>query len=126
MVSSGAGGVSPGSKCGWAADQVSLKSRFAYPLTSLWQSTLALRYADHIFCLNSEDQDYLVNRLHPPRNSITRVFPVPDSGYASAAAERNYAESCRLLFAGTWTERKGIRDLVQCIHRDRYDIRNRL
>src|SRR5438876_4295675 len=50
---------------------LSLKTRMIYPLTSLWQSDLALGHADHVFCLNFEDRDYLVDRLRIPTDRIT-------------------------------------------------------
>jgi glycosyltransferase involved in cell wall biosynthesis len=91
---------------------LSLKGRIAYPLTSLWQSRLGLRLADHIFCLSYEDRDYLIQRMgvHPDR--ITRVYPAADPAYGTIAGERRYHSADRILFFGTWLQRKGIDDLV--------------
>lgn len=91
----------------------SWKTRIVYPLTSLWQSRLGLARADHIFCLNFEDRDYLVNWLCCPRERITRIYPAANPLYAQAAQGRAYARCERLLFAGTWIKRKGTADLVQ-------------
>jgi glycosyltransferase involved in cell wall biosynthesis len=90
-----------------------LRTRVMYPLTSLWQSRLGLRRADHIFCLNFEDRDYLVNRLGCLREQITRIYPGADTMYAQAAQNRDYTRCKRLLFAGGWIKRKGIKEVIQ-------------
>jgi glycosyltransferase involved in cell wall biosynthesis len=92
-----------------------LKTRFIYPLTSLWQSSLGLRRADHICCLNFEDRDYLMRWLNTPQEKITRIYPAADKIYATVAGERDYARAERLLFAATWRKNKGIEDLVPAI-----------
>lgn len=89
-----------------------LKSRLVYPLTSLWQSTFGLRRADHLFCLNAEDRDYLMRWLNRPAEDVTRIFPAAEPAYASAAEGRDYGRADQLLFAGTWRKNKGIEDLV--------------
>jgi len=89
-----------------------LKTRLIYPLTGLWQSDLGLRRADHVFCLSSEDREYLMRRFNLSQNKITRIYPAADPIYAAVAKERNYARDDRLLFAGTWRKNKGIEDLV--------------
>ncbi len=90
----------------------SWKSRLASPATRLWQSRLALRWADHIFCLNSEDLDYIVRRFRRDRDDVTRLFPAADSAYIDAYTRRNYDTTRRVLFFGTWLARKGTTDLV--------------
>lgn len=89
-----------------------LKTRLTYPPTVLWQSRVGLQHANHIFCKNYEDRDYLVQWLGLPTKKITRIYPGADPTYATIARERDYAQADRLLFAGTWLERKGIGDLV--------------
>jgi len=89
-----------------------LKTRLIYPLTSLWQSGLGLRRADHVFCLSSEDRQYLMRRFNLSQNKITRIYPAAHPIYAAVARERDYARADRLLFAGTWRKNKGIEDLV--------------
>ena len=90
----------------------SLKTRLIYPATILWQSRWGLVRADHILCSNSEDNDYLVQRLKISPEKITRMFSGADSTYAMNVALRDYTSANRLLFAGTWIKRKGIEDLV--------------
>jgi glycosyltransferase involved in cell wall biosynthesis len=89
-----------------------IKSRIVYPLTSLWQSTIGLRRADHIFCLNSEDREYLCKWMKCDENTITRICPAAGQIYAESARGRNYEGANRLLFAGTWRKNKGIEDMV--------------
>lgn len=89
-----------------------LRTRLIYPLTGLWQSDLGLRRADHVFCLSSEDREYLMRRFNLSQNKITRIYPAADPIYAAVAKERDYARDDRLLFAGTWRKNKGIEDLV--------------
>jgi glycosyltransferase involved in cell wall biosynthesis len=89
-----------------------LKTRLSYPLTSLWQSSLGLRRADHILCLNEEDREYLTRRLGVSANTITRIYPAAETIYAEAARDRDYAKAQQLLFAGTWLKRKGTEDMV--------------
>ncbi len=88
------------------------KARLVYPLTSLSQSGYALRHADHVFCLNFEDRDYLVRRFARRAEDITRIYPAADAVYARAAAERDYTCVERVLFAATWRKNKGVEDLV--------------
>lgn len=88
------------------------RTRLSYPMTSLWPGEIALRRADHVFCLNEEDRGVLVERFGRNPDSITRVHPGADEIYAHAAARRGYAEVRRLLFAGTWRKNKGVEDLV--------------
>ena len=93
-------------------DHVKLHSRVIFPATVLTQARMALAAADHIFCLNTEDAEYLASTSHIPVGRITRIYPGADPVYAQAAAQRDYARAHTLLFAGTWLKRKGIGDLV--------------
>lgn len=93
-------------------ESLSLKTRIIYPLTSLWQSRAGLLNADHIFCKNFEDRDYLMNWLDLSPNKITRISPGADPMYAAMARGRNYERMEKLLFAGTWIKRKGTPDLI--------------
>jgi glycosyltransferase involved in cell wall biosynthesis len=90
---------------------VSRKTRFLYPATSLWQSRLALTHADHVFCLNEQDNAFLQSRFHIPARRITRIFPAASKEYS--AYPRDYRRFRRILFAGTWLDRKGKQDAVE-------------
>lgn len=88
------------------------RTRVSYPPTSLWPGEMALRRADHVFCLNEEDKGTLVERFGRTPDSITHVHPGADEIYAKASSSRDYATVRRVLFAGTWRKNKGIEDLV--------------
>jgi glycosyltransferase involved in cell wall biosynthesis len=90
----------------------SRKTRWVYPATSLWQSRLGLRRADHIFCLNGEDRDYIVRRFGRQPDEVTRISPAASAVFAAGAAGRDYARATTLLFAAQWRKNKGIEDLV--------------
>jgi glycosyltransferase involved in cell wall biosynthesis len=88
------------------------RTRITYPPTALWPGDLALRRADHVFCLNDEDRQILINDVRRAPASVTRVCPGADDIYAAAAAKRDYSRATRVMFAGTWRKNKGIEDLI--------------
>jgi glycosyltransferase involved in cell wall biosynthesis len=88
------------------------RTRMTYPVSGLWPGELALRRADHVFCLNEEDRNMLVQEFGRSPQTITRVVPGADEVYAQAADARDYARGGRVLFAGTWRKNKGVEDLV--------------
>jgi len=90
----------------------SWRTRVVYPATGLWQANLGLRHADHVFCLNYEDRDYLFRHMGVTPERTTRIFPGADVGFASPNGTRDYGRCTRLLFAGTWRKNKGIEDMV--------------
>ena len=95
-------------------DPPAWKTRVLFPAISLWQSRLTLRRADHVFCLNEEDKSFLVDRFHLHPEKITRVFPAAGPEFSAAASRRNFDRPCsRVLFSGTWIERKGIRQVIE-------------
>ena len=87
-------------------------SRLVYPPTNLWQSSVALRFADHIFCLNEEDKNYLQAEFAVRASDITRIFPAAAAAFFEQGDRGcEFALTGRLLFAGTWRKNKGIEDL---------------
>lgn len=89
---------------------IAMKTRLTYPLTSLWPASRGLRRADHVFCLNSDDRDYLIRWFGRSPESITRIFPGADLSYSSAP--RSYEVAGLMLFAAAWRDNKGTADLV--------------
>jgi glycosyltransferase involved in cell wall biosynthesis len=90
-----------------------LKERFTYPAFSLWQSRLTLCAAEHVFCLNREDQAFLVERFKLLHQDVTCVYPGVGEIFSRMARMREYPRQAnKLLFSGTWIERKGIRQVV--------------
>jgi glycosyltransferase involved in cell wall biosynthesis len=100
-----------------AATRPSLKTRCVYPASSLWQSRVALRCADHVICLNNQDREFLAERFGVDTARITRVTPGADTVFGETAAARSYGFPKRLLFAGTWIPRKGTHILVAAFER---------
>ena len=88
------------------------RTRLAYPATGLWPAEIALKRADHVFCLNEDDKTTLLERFGRAPDSVTRVHPGADEVYARAAEGRSYERARRVLFAGTWRKNKGVEDLV--------------
>ncbi|MSU31666.1 MAG: glycosyltransferase [Pedosphaera sp.] len=91
---------------------VSFKQRYS-PLTVVWQAQRSVRHADHVLCSNSIDVRYLVNDGVDPTR-VTRHF----SGVESVFLKTDFrpAESrSRILFVGTWIDRKGIREIVPAV-----------
>jgi glycosyltransferase involved in cell wall biosynthesis len=88
------------------------RTRLTYPVGTLWPGQVALRQADHVFCLNEEDRSELVDRLGRASTSVTRIFPGADELYSVASRSRDYQRAERILFPATWRKNKGIEDLV--------------
>jgi glycosyltransferase involved in cell wall biosynthesis len=94
-----------------------LKTRCLYPMSSLWQSRMALKRADHVICLNSDDREFLRGRFGVDPERITRVTPGADAVFGEAASRRSYGPPRRVLFAGTWIPRKGTHVLTRAYER---------
>ena len=93
-------------------DVVKFRSKVIYPTTVISQARLAVAHADHVFCSNMEDYDYLTSRFGIPEKKLTRIHSGADLVYAHAGSSRDYSRADTLLFAATWMPRKGIHDLV--------------
>lgn len=84
-------------------------------IATVLPSRLALRRADHVFCLNEADRRYLGDRLGVPAERTTRIVPGADPVFAAAGSARRYDSCRRIVFAGSWRKNKGIEDLVPAI-----------
>jgi glycosyltransferase involved in cell wall biosynthesis len=91
--------------------RVSLKQRLS-PLTVVWQAAVGLRTAAVIFCMSNEDRDYLLACGVPEGRVRITWTGVGKAFLEAGSADPDPGRSGRLLFLGTWIERKGIRDLV--------------
>ena len=95
-------------------DPPGLKERVTFPLLRLWQSRLTLRRAAHVFCLSEEDRNFLQARFGLAPERITRVIPGAGPEFSAVAPRRSYDRACtKILFSGSWIERKGIRQVVE-------------
>lgn len=96
----------------WRAvgERPGFKSRHAVPITLLPQSAYAIRRADQLIVLTEDDANYLKATFGVPPNRISRV----DNGAPTMVRqERRQTMSVRLLFFGSWIDRKGIRELAE-------------
>ena len=95
-----------------------LKSRVLVPVTLVAQAKIALRLADAVVVLSSQDRDHLLGqrgmragRVHRVDNGVEEDFltlrPAPRAGDGSVL----------LLFVGSWLDRKGTPELVEAFAR---------
>jgi len=98
--------------------RTSWKSRLLVPATLLPQARYGLLHCQQVMCLNSYDEAYLRDRLHLPAERISRVTNGVDTMFfAPPDALERYGDAVRLLFVGSWLEKKGRRFLVQTFER---------
>jgi glycosyltransferase involved in cell wall biosynthesis len=90
-----------------------IKTRLLHPVLTLAPSSVTLRRADHVICLNTDDREFLRQAMGVPAERISRVTPGADPVFGAGAAQRSYDQGGRLLFAGTWLPRKGVQELAQ-------------
>jgi glycosyltransferase involved in cell wall biosynthesis len=90
---------------------ISLKERWA-PLATVWQANFALRNAQAVVCLNSEDQQFLIAQGIASERLVRIANGVEDTFLKAGAARSAPGREQRILFCGTWVERKGIGELV--------------
>lgn len=91
-----------------------LKERVTFPLVSLWPSWLTLRNADHVLCSNEVDRNFLISRLHIDPKRVTPIIHAAGPEFSRVAPRRRYDRPCtKLVFSGTWIDRKGIRQVIE-------------
>lgn len=92
-----------------------LRSRILVPLTLLWPARVGLRAASAVLVPSSADRDYLLETLKLPPARVRCAF----TGVAPELFEIDRASdsAVRVLFLGTWIERKGTRELVDAWRR---------
>jgi len=83
-------------------------SRVKSPLCRTWQSQGAIRWADHVVCLSSEDQTYITAVLGRKPEDVTRTASgVASEDFVKAGARHPFSA----LFVGGWLDVKGARVL---------------
>jgi glycosyltransferase involved in cell wall biosynthesis len=82
-------------------------------LIDVWLANFALCRADHVLCLNTEDARF-VCALRGGEAGISCLSNGVDDSFLTQGASRTWAPELarRLLFIGTWIERKGIIELA--------------
>ena len=89
----------------------SLMSRVSVPLTRVAQARCALRHASVVMVLSTQDAEFLSSRGRVARERVARVNGGVDA--ALLLAERSASPSPRLLFVGSWIDRKGVPELCE-------------
>jgi glycosyltransferase involved in cell wall biosynthesis/predicted O-methyltransferase YrrM len=87
-----------------------LRSRALVPLTLLSQARVGVRAAETVVVPSSADRDYLIGRLGVPGERVSCAF----TGVSEALfkVQRIADDDVRLLFLGSWIERKGTHELI--------------
>lgn len=97
-----------------------LATRVKTPLVRLVQSDTAIRLADHVVCLSTTDERYIIDRLGCQPERVTRLTNgVADDAFVG---ERPRDPGERALFIGGWLDVKGKRVLPKLwarVHRRR-------
>jgi len=97
-----------------SGESVALRSRLLWPLTELTQSYASLRSADAVFCLSTEDLNYMHRTLRVSLERIQRI----DNGLEPSFLGLPFPESPPerdVLFVGHWLPHKGIRILTAAL-----------
>jgi glycosyltransferase involved in cell wall biosynthesis len=86
------------------------RSRILVPLTLLSQAQLGLSTAEAVLVPSTADRAHLMKRLRVPGERVSCAF----TGVSSRLfeVERTAASDVRVLFLGSWIERKGTIELV--------------
>lgn len=92
-----------------------LKSRLSVPLTLVAPARLALRHATRVMVLSSEDAEFLTRRRGIPDERVACVNAGVDP--AHLRVERTGSVAPRLLFLGSWIDRKGTPELCEAWRR---------
>lgn len=92
---------------------ISLKSRVLVPLTLLSQARFAVRHADAVAVPSTEDRRHLrtAARVASERIVFAPTGVAPE--FFAIEREERRAGASRLLFVGSWIDRKGTPELVE-------------
>ncbi len=101
--------------CRRKSQAVSLKQRVS-PWSVIAQAQYAMRRAPHVICFNSEDAAH-VRALGRRPDEVTCTRSGVSATFLQEGARRPPPGEARLLFLGTWIERKGVRDLAAALTR---------
>jgi glycosyltransferase involved in cell wall biosynthesis/GT2 family glycosyltransferase len=87
-----------------------LRSRILVPSTLLSQARLGLRTAEAVLIPSTQDRDHLIRRLGVPPERVSFGFTGVSEDLFDV--ERKAGIDARVLFLGSWIERKGTIELV--------------
>jgi glycosyltransferase involved in cell wall biosynthesis len=96
-------------------EQVSVRHRLWFGGVRLAQVEASIRLSRHVLCLCDQDRSCIVAHGWRTADGVTITPPGIDHVYLDAPPAR--LDSQTILFLGSWTFRKGIRDLVAAFSR---------
>jgi len=96
-------------------EQVSMRHRLWFGGLRLAEVEGSIRWSRHVFCLCEQDRAYVLARGWRTADGVTVAPPGVDDVYLQAPPARLLSRT--ILFLGSWTFRKGIRDLVAAFSR---------
>ena len=91
--------------------KTSRKSKLLVPLTLLSQARYGLKQSQQVMCLNSFDQEHLLNTIKIAPSKVSLV----QNGVSPLFFDEkmtDFRQPNSLLYVGSWLERKGIRTLA--------------
>jgi glycosyltransferase involved in cell wall biosynthesis len=88
---------------------VPMRSRILVPLTLVSQARVAIRCAEAVVVLSSQDEEHLTNTRGIPADRVWRCF----TGVSQSLFEIEPTDRAALsvLFLGSWVDRKGVAEL---------------
>lgn len=95
--------------------KVPLSSRLLWPATELWQAWLSLKTADVVFCLSSEDREYIERAVGISSERVVRI----DNGVEPAFLNAKTADERErdVLFLASWLPHKGTRFFTEALEK---------
>jgi glycosyltransferase involved in cell wall biosynthesis len=96
-------------------EHVSLRHSLWFGGLRLAEVEASIRFSRHVFCLCDQDRASIVAHGWRAAGGVTIVPPGVDTAYLQAPPAR--LDSQTILFLGSWTFRKGIRNLVAAFAR---------
>lgn len=91
----------------------SLKDRISAPLTLLPQSRYAFRNADHVLVSSGEDGEYVCRELGVRQDRVGYAYSGVGDAYFQVRRNQPSGGQTKMVFIGTWIDRKGVRELVE-------------
>ena len=89
--------------------ELSIATRLKNPFLRRWQSDGTIKMADQVLCLSNADRDYLIDCLGCSRNRVNVQINGVEPHYFHTFT--NKISNRKVLFVGSWVDRKGRRVL---------------
>jgi glycosyltransferase involved in cell wall biosynthesis len=90
---------------------IAMRSRLSVRLTLVCQAAVAARTADVVIVPSSADESHLIRRLRVPRRRVIMAPSGVSSAFLNTSAAARDDETIKIIFVGSWIDRKGTREL---------------